>query len=575
MRTDVAQGKKLSLTRKSGLTAALLLFLCALAPALALGVCTLADTDVALAADGDYEFTVGTSEGFTFGSPYNIASEKGYPSVTLDFKGTVDGGSGFWYYLGTETELPENVQWTELNSDSNPIDADGAYTFTLNSIIEVTDYYERYIFFRGGNPTNEEYYIDSTARKIVLIDSNKVKPSIDKISAFTGDGTTNYDLTMQNGNWTNTAIRITITAAVPNFTGNPNAVKFRYKLGENGEERPFDSVAAGENEVVGTVTIGGNNEGDVTEYAGEISFIVADAASANTSTSPDNSYYLHIDMNAPDFRVNATVQTAAGATVAYSANDWTPYSVTMQLSFNNALFSGIASVDYLVKSGDTSVQSGTLSPEGNVYSLRWERDGVYSVAFTVRSNSALSQTVTFNIKKDSTAPSIVLSAQDAGGTPIVSMGETAPVGGRAAFAANGISFTMSNGNAMQDGNTLTYQYSLDGGNIWQSMVDTAVGDTKNLSLQNTSAVDYNGDTVKFRITAATGLYDEREFTFAVLDQHFYNDMQLNIPEAAGGSDWINAPVTATFTSGIRSLYRDDRTELEQPKLFVQNLRQVA
>ena len=340
MRTDVAQGKKLSLTRKSGLTAALLLFLCALAPALALGVCTLADTDVALAADGDYEFTVGTSEGFTFGSPYNIASEKGYPSVTLDFKGTVDGGSGFWYYLGTETELPENVQWTELNSDSNPIDADGAYTFTLNSIIEVTDYYERYIFFRGGNPTNEEYYIDSTARKIVLIDSNKVKPSIDKISAVTGDGTTNYDLTMQNGNWTNTAIRITITAAVPNFTGNPNAVKFRYKLGENGEERPFDSVAAGENEVVGTVTIGGNNEGDVTEYAGEISFIVADAASANTSTSPDNSYYLHIDMNAPDFRVNATVQTAAGATVAYSANDWTPYSVTMQLSFNNALFSG-------------------------------------------------------------------------------------------------------------------------------------------------------------------------------------------------------------------------------------------
>ena len=563
MRTDVAQGKKLSLTRKSGLTAALLLFLCALAPALALGVCTLADTDVALAADGDYEFTVGTSEGFTFGSPYNIASEKGYPSVTVDFKGTVDGGSGFWYYLGTETELPENVQWTELTSDSNPIDADGAYTFTLNSIIaEVTDYYESYIFFRGGNPTTEEYYIDSTARKIVLINSNNVKPSIDSISAVTGDGTTNYDLTMQNGNWTNTAIRIT---AVSNYSGNPNAVKFRYKLGNDGEERPFDSVAAGENGVVGTVTIGGNKDGDVREYAGEIIFIVADAALVNsyTSTSSGTSYYLNIDMNAPDFRVNATVQTAAGATVAYSANDWTPYSVTMQLSFNNALFSGIASVDYLVKSGDASVQSGTLSPEGNVYSLRWERDGVYSVAFTVRSNSALSQTVTFNIKKDSTAPSIVLSAQDAGGTPIVSLGETAPVGGRAAFAANGISFTMSNGNAMQDGNTLTYQYSLDGGNIWQSMVDTAVGDTKNLSLQNTSAVDYNGDTVKFRITAATGLYDEREFTFAVLDQHFYNDMQLNVPEAAGGSDWINAPVTATFTLPIYlsdSMLQEDENE---------------
>ena len=68
MRTDVAQEKNRSLTRKSGLTAALLLFLCALAPALALGVCTLADTDVALAADGDYIFTVETSEGFTFGS---------------------------------------------------------------------------------------------------------------------------------------------------------------------------------------------------------------------------------------------------------------------------------------------------------------------------------------------------------------------------------------------------------------------------------------------------------------------------------------------------------------------------
>ncbi len=546
MKSDFVHGKKPLLAFNSGVAAKLILFLCALALALAGGIFAGGNAGVAAAANDEndfFRFEVITSEGFNFDSPYNVKDV--YPSITLDFVNEVDMNSEFWYYLGTEAEVPDDVNWIPLTSENNRIDAFGSLSFNLVERVEsVETYYERYIFFRGGNEggneTAGEYFVDSTPRKIILVNSENVAPKISGVSAVNQSGA--YDLDAQTGNWSNTAVTVT---AVSDFKGDARAVKFWYKLGDDGEEKPFDYTETDtEGKVRGVVTIGGNEEGAIREYSGKIIFIVKDVSGTNTYTFADR--YLHLDMEVPSFSVQATVQKPDGTTPAYSSGDWTPYAVTMRLVFAKAPSSGISAVSYTVNVNGTDTETGYINSEGGAYSLRWEDEGSYTITFTVTSNASLASAQSFSIKKDSTEPSVALTAQDALGSTIVSAGEEAPVGGRAGFASQRINFALSNESAMQSGNTLKYEYSLNGGETWQSMTNSSVGTTKNLTLSNTSGSDYTGNTVRFRISAATGLYAEKDFTFAVLDSNFFNDMTLNIPEADSDSGWINEPVTVTF-----------------------------
>ena len=539
--------RTLNTRRLSGAKA--LLFLCALALASALIICasaagaraagTFSGVGADAAAD-DFEFGVSTSEGFNFGTAYDVSS--GYPSVTLRFTKTVDTGAKFWYYLSENDKLPEDATWSEFDVGVT----DGSLTASLSEVIADTSvntsgYYETYIFFSGG--LGDDRYVDGTIRKIIFVDSRAMASmKVESLSA-TVDGKP-YDLSA-NASWENKAVTLT---AVTSFTGDPRAVRFWYILPGETEERPFTNIfSSGTDEekyVTGTVTIGGTAE-DAIKTVNDKLEIIAEPLAGGSEKIFEGDSTVRLDMVPPDFTVTATVQTGEGTTEEISSREWTPHNVTLSVNFGDAgePFSGINEVTYKkINSTGESGEPEQIEPVGGKYSYTWSENGSYSVEFTVRSASGNYSTKSFEIRKDDIQPEILLSASDKNGARIVSAGTQPPTGGRAKFAAGSITFSLALDNTLQQGNTLTYSYSLDGGE-WKTL--TGTDNVRALTLTNDASLKYPGNEIKFRIEAETGLYAEESFEFAVLSPNFYNDMALIIPEA-GESGWINEPVKASF-----------------------------
>lgn len=518
----------------------LLIILAALAVVTAVAVSGFCAKPVSLyaSADGNVAYSFSVTSDYTFNYTFDAGTNSRLPVITLQFNGSATNYStmSFWYLLSDDGVIDEDEDWAELPV-GNYIATTGEGTFYVDSL---TGYaadgrFDKYIFFRGGlegGTGDDDFYIDPTPRLISIegLSTPSDVYNITEVSASWNGA--RYDMTTSSPVWAGSAITLT---ARTNGTDNVN---YFYRLG-NSDPVPFSVHTDANGSYYGQAVIGGADSA-VTAYSGAI--IVYSRNRSGTYTNyytNTHDLYINLDTVQPSFAVSATVPEGSG-TAAYSEGSWTDRAVTFRIS-PTSVISGANYAYYTTDPADLT----NLSAAGNEYILKISEEGVTNVTFVATSGSGLRYTSPGHIvRRDSSAPELNVAAADANGTSITSLGTTPGSGAREGYASGGITFTLSNLTAQQSGNTATFSYSADDGANFTVLNPT--NGLYTLPLANSGSAVFNGTKYIFRVSLASGLYDEYAFDFAILNGNFYTDMELGVPEA-NPAGWINEPVTVSFT----------------------------
>lgn len=504
-------------------------------------------------AEDDYKFTVDTGS-YTSGSYIWVGGGATYPVFTLQFDGNARdyGSMAFWYGLSDTDDIGTVETWTKLEA---PVyyDADrGTGSVHLDEIPRdgAGGIIHKYMFFRGGLDTLEEYWVYGQSVEIGLdINSNADIYKIDTIGAVYSNGMVyqDYDYQTENATWVSSPVTFTVS----NNGAVAHNAKFYYQLRDESdptkwreEKIQFTPVTREEGSVTkyyGEAVIP-HPESGIKSYSGEVK-IFSTKYSDDEEILTSETIYLNYDAEAPSFTVSATFPS--GTEVKdYVDGSWASRDVTFKITSSANNGAGVLSgATYSYYLGSNASDLHDLRVEGSYFTFVATES--CTVTFVAKSKSGVEfKSREQTVKIDKNAPEISVKAVDANGTRISSFGEQLGAGTREGYASDRVTFTLTNAAVQENGNEVRYYYRRESEADYSQL--SATNGNFILSLENGEERIIDR-TYYFKAVASSGLESEKKFTVTVLDSLFYTNMEIMSSLTANTRGWLKDVIKVRFT----------------------------
>lgn len=495
-----------------------------------------------------YDFIIDSGTAISGGC--NFGSQ--YAEIELKSNGTYTSYSNLAYYyleadeVITDLSAVEDNDWVKISSDSYDATT-GVATLTTYAMIDaelnitLNTIYNKYLYFKVKNIAEDVEYVKNAYFNLVHDRTmNSSDYDIVEIIATYNGGANAYNLASITPNW----VASPITISVKTRTNNPEH-KVYYKLPGLSEEK-INLKYNTSTEYFEAVILGTDSR--AVSYGGVIELYGNNIANTEERKYESKELKVYIDKEAPSFSV--TAWKANGA--EYVANSWSDTNVTYKIEPIVRVESG-ANYQFSVDNGAT--WSG-LNTSGAYYSYTAEE--TMTLQFRAVSNAGVEFTAgddynanNYVAQIDKVKPILNVSAVDAGGIKILSVGSTAGSSSeRVGYASNNLTFTLTNSATQDDANNpIRFEYYIEGISTEYREVPTNNNIPK---LVETATMDKSivNRVYHFRVVSGTGASDEMVFTASVLYNNYPVKMELGeiAPNTAG---WLNSEIPVSFTLPIR------------------------
>ena len=514
--------------------------------------------DNAVSLEEEYGFNVDFGN-YTQGTFLRVKSIDQYPVFTLTFASKKDvQEKRFWYGVSDEDNVAsESIVWNVVPEYAVETTGEGVGKIYTDAIArdEANNnggIYHKYVFFRAGAMSGEGPFYYNDVRVDLRIDNNtndEVYKIDDNVSAtYTKNGVdASYDLESSSKQW----ISSPITMRVTNGGGQFDNANFYYQLdGVDADGNPYEPVAFAKKAITqeGSATssyygqaIIPDPESGITSYEGKITVYATSFASPNERIVYEKELNLYYDGKEPTFTVDAKIKNNQD----YAEGTWTNGNITYIIK-NDTVASGARYFcDVYTTGGETETYEVQL--QGSQYSYSVSNDGITNVKFYAVSGSGVEYQIPMLIARiDKQAPALKVNATDKYGAEIRTMG-TAPGDYRVGYAKDSLTFVLTNESTQQQGNTVTYYYSLDG-EQYEELRSTS--NNYQWTLTNSASEKLIDRTYYFKVTTASGYEDTYAFTASILDSNYAVEMEVEeiAPNTeAWAEGWLKNEITVNFT----------------------------
>ncbi len=498
--------------------------------------------------EAKYDFTI--DSGSDASGVCNFGTD--YAEIKLVSNGTYTSYSTLqYYYLEADAVVidfgtVEANDWVKISSD-NYDTTTGVATLTTYAMIDaelnitLNTIYNKYLYFKVVNEAEGVEYIKNAYFNLVHDRTmNSSDYDIVEIIATYNGGANAYNLASLTPNW----VASPITISVKTRTNNPEHRVYYQLPGLNSEKINFKyNTTTGYFEAI----ILGEDSQQVS-YSGIVSLYGNNVSNTDEREYKAKELKVYIDKEAPVFSVAA--RKANGD--EYAANSWSNTDITYRITPITEVLSG-AKYQYSTDGGATWTG---LDVSGAFY--------VYTATetMTLQFRAVSNAGVTYNAgdednvnsyvaQIDKVKPVLNVSAVDAGGIKILSVGSTAGSSSeRVGYASDTLTFTLTNSATQDDANNpISFEYYIEGIDTSFKAVPT---DNNVPKLVETATLEKSivDRVYHFRVVSGTGASDEVVFTASVLRNGYPVVMQLGeiAPNSAG---WLNSSIPVSFTMPIR------------------------